>query len=107
MHALTNDGSDTQSWGVRINTSRKEPWRHDAPPEGCPAWAKPYDVWRWQCYGVVIWDNPFERVDVISFIDAVKLLDQLRASDTWKSEGVVITRTVSYPKHPEQPPAQH
>src|SRR5688500_8237610 len=100
MNDFTNDGSDTQSSGVRINTSRNESHRRDAPPEGCPAWAKPYDVWHWRRYGVVIWDNALEHVEVLSFIDAVKLLEELRASDTWKSEGVIITRTVSYPKHP-------
>jgi hypothetical protein len=97
------DSAAEQSWGARINTTKQEPRRLDAAPLGCPVWAEPYDRMNWQRRGVVVWDNDMQRLQVVSSIDTVKLLDHLRSTEEWKAEGVVITRRTSYMKQSESP----
>src|SRR5262245_1782073 len=95
------DSVTEQSWGARISTTKQEPRRLDAPPPGCPVWAQPYDRMNWQRRGVVVWDDEVQRLHVVSPIDAAKLLDHLRSTEAWKSEGIAITQRVSYVKHPK------
>lgn len=100
-----NDGERHEAlWGARINTTDRDLPRIDGLPGGCPAWSKPYDVMNWNRRGLVVWDNESQRLEVVSASDAVKLLEYLFSTDTWRAEGIVITHHVSYPKPSASPP---
>jgi hypothetical protein len=92
------------SWGARINTTGREPRRADVIPEGCPNWAKPYDVMNWYRRGLIVWKNETQRLEVLPASAAVKLLEHLLSTDIWRDEGIVITRSVSYQKRSDSPP---
>lgn len=105
MNVIINDDAGMPSWGIKINMSRFSPVHQAHLPEGYPSWAKPGNVFRWQHYGVVVWDNDLQCMEVVTFTDAVKLLEHLRATDAWKSDGIAIAHEISSMKQPEQPPA--
>jgi len=81
-------------WGVRYNHSTGYYRRKSNIPEGCPPWAKSIDIDHWESKGVVIWNNATQKMELLSGGEAIALLNKLRTTSQWKTEGISITRRV-------------
>ncbi|MCZ7547690.1 MAG: hypothetical protein M5U11_00845 [Anaerolineales bacterium] len=83
------------TWGMRFN---EHPNYQRVPkgqkPVGCPEWLESHKVHIWQEKGLIIWNDADRKIEAINGSDALRLLDELIASDTWKPNGVSITRLV-------------
>lgn len=83
------------TWGMRFN---EHPDYQRVPkgqkPVGCPEWLEPQRIHIWQEKGLIIWNNADREIEAINGSDALRLLDELIANETWKSDGVSITHLV-------------
>jgi hypothetical protein len=73
------------TWGIHLNSEG-----HFSSPPSCPFWLTPLQQQDWQRQGVIIWDAELRIVAHLHAGYALNLLEQIRANDTWKSNGCVI-----------------
>lgn len=85
-----------QSGGVKIN-------RRFTGSEGCPSWAKRFEVETWDKHGVIVWDETTQRIEHLFASQALRLLDKLRTADDWTRHGIPITKTVIHIPSSEEP----
>jgi len=86
--------SDEKGWGVRFNHNPLYHRRKSNIPEGCPSWARPVDIDDLQSKGIVIWNDATQKMVLLSGGEAIALLNKLRTTTQWKTEGISITRRV-------------
>lgn len=83
------------TWGMRFN---EHPDYQRVPkgqkPDGCPEWLAPHQVPIWQEQGLIIWNNTDKKIENLRGAEAARLLSELTTQDTWKSNGVSVTRFV-------------
>jgi hypothetical protein len=80
------------------------PGRREAPPPDYPAWLKPGFLEDWYKRGLVIWDQATQSVERLGAQGALDLLEKLRSTAEWRTEGVPITYRVSRMKGNEEKP---
>jgi hypothetical protein len=82
-------------WGVRLNRhdtfTRKRP---DKPPDGCPAWAKPFQIEDLYKQGLIVWNNETHQFHKCRAVQALGWLEKLRAGNEWRATGITLTQTV-------------
>lgn len=78
-----------QTWGVHIN---RRGYEKQSIPETCLPWIKPIEKSDWQSKGIVAWSEQAQRVEVLSVSHVLQLINFMRSNDTWKTEGIPITR---------------
>lgn len=78
-----------QTWGVQIN---RRGYGNKSIPEACLPWIRPIEKNDWQKKGVVIWSNQAQQVEILSANHSLQLIDYMQTKDTWKAEGIPITR---------------
>ncbi len=82
-------------WGMRFN---ERPVIQRVPkgqkPVGCPEWLDFHQIPNWQEQGLIIWNNTDKKIENLRGTEAARLLSELTTQDTWKSNGVSVTRFV-------------
>jgi len=63
-------------------------------PQGCPEWLVGHQINTWQEQGLVLWNNIDKTIEALKGDEALTLLSQLQSQNSWKSEGISITRSV-------------
>jgi hypothetical protein len=82
-------------WGLKLNPSPGyERLKRDQRPQGSPEWLNPHQVSLWQEQGLVVWNSTEKRLKSLSGHEALELLEKLASQDSWKAEGISITRQV-------------
>jgi len=89
-----DDQSEEKGWGVRFNHNTLYHWRKSDIPEGCPPWAKSTYIDHWDHKGIVVWNNATQKMELLSGSEALALLNKLRTTSQWKTEGISIIRRV-------------
>jgi len=72
-------------WGFHLNQTLYS--------SSCPAypkWASSWEQQNWNKLGVVVWDARINRVTYLHGSQAVSILEQLRQSESWKEQGVLV-----------------
>jgi hypothetical protein len=84
-----------KAWGLQFNLSPSyERLKRDQKPQGSPEWFNPYQTSLWQEKGLNVWNSTEKRMGLLSGHEALELLDKLVSQDSWKTEGISITRQV-------------
>lgn len=73
------------SWGVHINPTRYEKFS----PE-FPDWLNPLQKQDWRYRGLVVWDATIQVVAHLYANYALRILETMKDTDTWKTNGYVI-----------------
>jgi len=73
------------SWGTHINPTKYAKFF----PE-YPEWLNPFQKHQWRDRGLVIWDATTQVVAHLYANYALKTLESLKNTDTWKADGYVI-----------------
>ena len=73
------------TWGMHINSAR-----YLAPPPECPDWLTPLQRQEWQHRGVVVWDANKQVVTHLYASCALKVLENLRGTDAWKTSCFIV-----------------
>lgn len=83
------------SWGMRFN---ERPDYQRVPkgkkPVGCPEWLESHQIPIWQEQGLIIWNNIDKKIENLRGAEVMRLISELTTQDTWKSNGVSVTRLV-------------
>jgi hypothetical protein len=79
------DSNEEQTWGFHLNEHV-----YSLPYHPCPKWANSREQQSWRQIGVVVWDAQVNRVTHLRGSQAVSILDNLRKSDTWKKDGLLV-----------------
>lgn len=83
------------TWGMQFNEhSNYQRIRKGQKPEGCPEWLESHQISTWQEKGLVIWNNIDRKIETLPASETLRLLSELNSHDTWKSNGVSVTRLV-------------
>ena len=83
------------TWGIRFNEYPDYQRFHKGnKPEGCPEWLESHRISIWQEQGLIIWNNIDRKLESLRGTEALRLLDELNSQNTWKSDGVSVTRLV-------------
>jgi len=83
------------TWGMRFNEyPNYQRVQKGQKPEGCPEWLESHQIHNWQEQGLIIWNNIDRKIESLPGTDTLRLLSELNSQDTWKSDGVSITRLV-------------
>jgi hypothetical protein len=83
------------TWGMRFNQHPDyQRVRKGQKLEGCPEWLESHQINTWQKQGLIIWNNIDRKIEALPGTESLKLLGELKSLDTWKSDGVSITRLV-------------
>jgi hypothetical protein len=80
-------------WGVKFN--RRPDYgerRSKFIPKGCPPWLRPVDVDIWCNKGIVIWKNASEKIIALNAADALNLLNEIKTTEDWKTNGVSVKK---------------
>src|SRR5215510_10672533 len=81
------------TWGMRFNEHPNyERVRKGEKPSGCPEWLESRQFSTWQEQGLVIWNSIDKKIEALRAAESLRLLSELNSHDTWKSNGVSITR---------------
>jgi hypothetical protein len=84
-----------KTWGLKFNPSPSyERLKRDQKPQGSPEWLNPHQISLWQEQGLIIWNNAQKSLERLSGHEALDLLGKLNSQDSWKSEGISITRQI-------------
>ena len=84
-----------KTWGLKFNPSPSyERLKRDQKPQGSPEWLNPHQISLWQEQGLIIWNSGQKRLERLSGHEALDLLGKLDSQDSWKSEGISITRQI-------------
>jgi len=84
-----------KSWGLKFNPSPSyERLKRDQRPQGSPEWLNPHQISLWQEQGLVVWNSTEKRLERLSGREALDLLEKLVSKDSWKADGISITRQV-------------
>ncbi len=82
-------------WGIKINLRPSyERLKRDQKPQGSPEWLNPHQISLWQEQGLIIWNSAQKRLERLSGHEALELLGKLDSQDSWKTDGISITRQV-------------
>lgn len=73
------------TWGVHLNFEK-----HVASPPVSPTWLTHLQQRDWQCLGIVVWDASIRVVAHLYSGYALEILEQMRITETWKSNSFVI-----------------
>ena len=73
------------TWGLHINSARYL----DTPPE-YPDWLNPLQKQEWQDRGLVVWDSISRVVTHLYAGYAIRILENMRETDTWKTNSFII-----------------
>ena len=73
------------SWGAHINPTRYEKFS----PE-FPDWLNPLQKQEWRERGLVLWDATTQVVTHLYANYALKIIETMKDTDTWKADGFVI-----------------
>jgi hypothetical protein len=76
---------DQSTWGAHLNFEG-----HFASPPTYPSWLTQLQQQDWQRRGIVVWDADLRIVGHLYAGYALELLEQMRANDSWKSNGFLI-----------------
>ena len=79
------DSNEEQTWGFHLN---EHIYSSSCPP--CPQWANSWKARNWRKLGVVLWDSQINRVTHLGGSQALRILDNLRKSDPWKKDGLLV-----------------
>jgi hypothetical protein len=71
-------------WGARVNTE----WRRVS--RDYPTWANPRQREKWNERGLVLCDHEAKQITWLSATTTLRLLNQLRTTDGWKKQGLVV-----------------
>jgi len=83
------------TWGIRFNEyPNYQRFQKGNKPEGCPKWLESRHFHNWQEQGLIIWNNIDRKIETLNGTESLKLLSELVSQDTWKSNGVSVTRLV-------------
>ena len=83
------------TWGMRFNEhSSYQRVRKGEKPEGCPEWFESRQIQIWQEQGLILWNNIDRKIESLHGAEALMLLEELNSRDTWKVDGVSVTRLV-------------
>ena len=83
------------TWGMRFNEYPDYQRFHKGDkPEGCPEWLESHRIHIWQEQGLIIWNNIDRKLESLPGTETLRLLHELNSQDTWKSDGVSVTRLV-------------
>ncbi len=77
------------TWGYHMNDSI---YTLSCPPY--PTWAKRFDQQSWNRLGLVVWDIQTQRITHLFGSQAMRILEESRASKVWKRKGLVIGEIV-------------
>lgn len=84
-----------ETWGMRFNEHSSYPRvRKGERPAGCPEWFESRQIQIWQEQGLILWNNIDRKIESLHGAEALMLLDELNSRDTWKVDGVSVTRLV-------------
>ena len=86
---------EEKTWGMRFN-QRPDYQRLNKGqrPQGCPDWFETRQINIWQEQGLVLWNNKDKRAEVLRGGEALRLLNELHSQESWKSQGISVTRLV-------------
>jgi|GEM_PF-1151801 len=89
---VENPVSETkQKWGVRLNHDWRSSLQSPSSSKEPPAWLRGLLNKDWEIErGLVVWDDASQKMEVLRAESALELLQKLRISDDWKSEGIAI-----------------
>jgi hypothetical protein len=73
------------TWGIHLILKENSPYPL------YPEWANKKDTHSWKSSGVVVWDRVAHRILCLSPHQALDVLDDLRESSTWKSDGILLS----------------
>ena len=73
------------SWGAHINPTKYEKFF----PE-YPDWLNPHQKQQWRDRGLVVWDATTQVVTHLYANYALRILETMKDTDTWKTDGYVI-----------------
>ena len=73
------------SWGAHINPTRYEKFSPDFPD-----WLNPLQKQEWRDRGLVLWDSTTQVVAHLYANYALRIIETMKATDTWKTDGYVI-----------------
>jgi hypothetical protein len=97
--------NEAGQWGAHINRDdHARVWGKPAVPSDFPAWLMPGCADWWQDRGLVIWDKAAQSMECLNSQRALDLLQKLRSTTEWRSEGVPITYRLSILKGMEEKP---
>ena len=83
------------TWGIRFNEyPGYQRFHKENKPEGCPEWLESHRISIWQEQGLIIWNNIDRKLESLPGTETLRLLHELNSQDTWKSDGVSVTRLV-------------
>ena len=98
------------SWGVRISYERLGSIKSASSSDQPPPWLGPSERAEWETKGgVIVWDNPTQRLEVLSAQRALELAEKYGKTNTWQTEGIPITQLVPsspLPVPPDPRPSQ-
>ena len=72
-------------WGAHINPAKYEKFS----PE-YPGWLNPHQKQEWRARGLVLWDATTQVVTHLYANYALRILETMKDTDTWKTDGYVI-----------------
>lgn len=73
------------TWGYHMNDTI---YTLSCPP--CPTWARHFDQQSWNRLGVVVWDAQIRRITHLFGSQAMRILEEARASKVWRKKGLVV-----------------
>lgn len=85
----TNSDHSRAAWGVKVNSGIRSFQVKDY-----PAWANPRHREKWNEPGVVLWSDEQQQVTHLRGGHALKILDELRANNDWREQGVTVGEPV-------------
>jgi len=86
---------EEKTWGIRFNQyPAYQRLNKEQRPQGCPDWFETRQISLWQEQGLVLWNNVDKRIEVLQGGEALRLLSELHSQDSWKSQGISVTRLV-------------
>ncbi|MBI5848513.1 MAG: transposase [Nitrospirae bacterium] len=92
------------SWGLRINYEKYGSYKSASSSNEPPAWLGPVEREKWKSKrGVVIWDNPPQKLEVISAKQALELVETFGKTTEWRTEGIPIIQRIPSSPMPAAP----
>jgi hypothetical protein len=85
------------AWGIRFNTSGKEPYYSPSSSKAVAAWLHGYHRDDWESkQGVVLCDDGSQKMHVLGPHETLKLLQELRQSKAWQQDGITVRERARY-----------
>jgi hypothetical protein len=82
-----------RSWGMRFN--QYQDFSKTGKTTDCPDWLEQSQLKIWHEQGLIVWNDIDKKIEALNGSYILRLLDELESQDTWKSDGIAVTKLVS------------